>query len=459
MKDSKVNNDKKQLADDSGATRRVAGKRSRLVASTAALSALGLVAAYGSAAASNHATRHAASVTTITWSASPISTSGPDLRKVLIANFEKAYPNIKVQLISAPTNTDTNESQLETQISGGSSSPDVFMGDVIWPAVFGAHGLAVPLSTKFPKSFFSRFAPGLVAGATYQGKVYAAPFFEDQGFLYYRKDLLKKMNLPVPKTWEELKAESLQLQRAKLVKYGFVWEGADYEGATCDFMEYLTDAGGKVLSSNGKSSALNTPAAVKALTFMRSLVTSGVTPAAITTYQEPQAMNTFDNGQAAFLRNWDYAYSASQSSGSKVIGDVGVAPLPTFQGQSYPGYSNIGGWNLYINPHTRYMSQDLTFINYMTGAAAEHVMATQFSEIPTNESVRVQKSVIAVNPVLATVPHTRLVARPSQTPEYPKVSQAIYQNVNEALAGSESPAKAIANASAGINTALSGGGL
>ena len=442
-----------------GTRTRPRGGHGRLVTTAAALGAIGLVASYGSAAASNHAPARTAAVTTITWSASPISTSGPDLRKVLITNFEKAYPDIKVQLISAPTNTDTNESQLETQISGGSSSPDVFMGDVIWPAVFGAHGLAVPLSTELPKSFFARFAPGLVAGATYQGKVYGAPFFEDQGFLYYRKDLLKKMNLPVPKTWEQLMSESEKLQHAKLVKYGFVWEGADYEGATCDFMEYLTDAGGKVLSSNGKSSALDTPAAVKALTFMRSLVTSGVTPAAVTTYQEPQAMNTFDNGQAAFLRNWDYAYSASQSAGSKVIGDVGVAPLPTFQGQSYPGYSNIGGWNLYINPHTKHMSQDLTFINYMTGTAAEHVMATQFSEIPTNESVRVQKSVIAVNPVLATVPHTRLVARPAQTPEYPKVSQAIYQNVNEALAGSESPAKAIANASAGINTALSGGGL
>ncbi len=442
------------------APRRLSGPTLRLAA-LAGAGALAIAACSSSSASGNSPTNTGSSTSgTIVWWASPIAGSGPtDTRTVLINAFEKQYPKIHVKLENASTNTDTNRATLATQISGGSSTPDVFMGDVIWPAQFGAHQLAVPLSKYLPKSFFAQFAPGLVQGATYKGQVYGSPLFEDQGFLYYRKDLLKKMNLPVPKTWEELKAESLQLQRAKLVKYGFVWEGADYEGATCDFMEYLTDAGGKVLSSNGKSSALNTPAAVKALTFMRSLVTSGVTPAAITTYQEPQAMNTFDNGQAAFLRNWDYAYSASQSSGSKVIGDVGVAPLPTFQGQSYPGYSNIGGWNLYINPHTKHMSQDMTFINYMTGAAAEHVMATQFSEIPTNESVRVQKSVIAVNPVLATVPHTRLVARPAQTPEYPKVSQAIYQNVNEALAGSESPAKAIANASAGINTALSGGGL
>jgi ABC-type glycerol-3-phosphate transport system substrate-binding protein len=53
--------------------------------------------------------------------------------------------------------------------------------------------------------------------------------FEDQGFLYYRHDLLAKENLPVPTTWEQLESEAEQLQKAGLVKYGFVWEGASYE--------------------------------------------------------------------------------------------------------------------------------------------------------------------------------------------------------------------------------------
>lgn len=449
--------------DEPSDRRRGLGRKrpGRVVATTAAMSAAGLLAACGSSAATSHLAKSSshASVTTITWSASPITTSGPDPRTVLIKAFEKANPSIKVSLISAPTNTDTNESQLETQISGGSASPDMFMGDVIWPAVFGAHQLAVPLSKHLPASYWKTFASGLVAGATYKGNVYGAPFFEDQGFLYYRKDLLKKAGLSVPTTWQQLVSDSQKLQKAGLVKYGFVWEGADYEGATCDFMEYLTDAGGKVLNSSGTKSALDSSAAVRALTFMRSLVTSGVTPAAVTTYQEPQAMDEFDAGDAAFLRNWDYAYSTSQSSGSKVIGKVGVAPLPTFQGQSPPGYSNIGGWNLYVNPHSKHLEQDLAFIKFMTGTSAQHILATQFSEIPTNQSVRSSASVIAVNPVLATVPRTKLVARPSQTPEYPKVSQAIYQNVNEALAGSKTPSAAIGAASSAIDTALSGSGL
>jgi len=169
---------------------------------------------------------------TIAWWASPINTSGVDVRTVLIKDFEAKYPGIKVTLTSAPTNTDTNRATLATTISGGSATPDVFMGDVIWPAQFGAHQLAVPLSNYLPASYWNQFAPGLVAGATYKGQVYGSPMFEDQGFLYYRKDLLAKEHLAVPTTWEQLESEAQTLQKAGLVKYGFVFQGASYEGLT-----------------------------------------------------------------------------------------------------------------------------------------------------------------------------------------------------------------------------------
>ena len=256
---------------------------------------------------------------------------------MLISAFEKQYPNIHVTLTSAPTNTDTNRATLATDISGGSSTPDVFMGDVIWPAQFGAHQLALPLSDYLPQSYWNQFAPGLVQGATYKGKVYGSPLFEDQGFLYYRKDLLAKEHLAVPTTWEQLESEAMALQKAGLVKYGFVWQGGSYEGLTCNFMEYLTDAGGTATNSDYTKASLDSAAAVKAVTFMRSLIATGVSPSSVTTFQEPQAMSTFASGQAAFLRNWDYAYADSQAPGTPTVGKVGVAPLPTFAGQSYPG--------------------------------------------------------------------------------------------------------------------------
>lgn len=396
---------------------------------------------------------------TINWWASPITTSGPDVRRVWIAAFEKAYPNIKVNLITAPTDTDTNRATLTTQISGG-AGPDVYMGDVIWPAQFGAHQLAVPLSKYLPASYWSTFATGLVAGATYKGQVYGAPLFEDQGFLYYRKDLLAKDHLAVPTTWEQLVTESKEMQAKKQVKYGYVFQGADYEGATCDFAEFLADAGGTVLNSGDDKSTLTANGgALKALTFERSLVSEGISPAAESTYQEAQSLAAFTGGQSAFLRNWDYAYASSNAAGSSVIGKVGVAPMPTFAGQSTPGYSNIGGWNLYVNPHSKNIAADLTFIKWMTGVQAQTIQATQFSQIPTITSVRTSPAVIKSNAVLAIVPKTRLVPRPAQTPNYPQVSQAIYQNVSSVLAGQTSPSAALSSMNSSVTSAVTSAGL
>jgi multiple sugar transport system substrate-binding protein len=431
-------------------------------AATLALSACGSSGsstAAGGSTASAPATASTATSGSIVWSASPLSGTGAnDARTVLINAFEKQYPNIKVTLVSAPTDTDTNRATLATEISGGSSTPDVFMGDVIWPAQFGAHQLAVPLSQYLPASYWNKFAPGLVAGASYKGAVYGSPLFEDQGFLYYRKDLLAKEGLSVPTTWEQLESDSVKLVHAGLVKYGFVWEGDSYEGLTCNYAEYLADAGGAPTNTTFTTATLDSPASVKAITFMRSLITSGATPAAVSTFQEPQAMNTFGGGNAAFLRNWDYAYTASTtaSSGGKLTtSQVGVAPLPTFAGQPAPGYSNIGGWNMYINPHSKSIPADLTFIQWLSGTTAQDILAQKYGFISTVTSVRSSAAVEASNPVFAVVPKTKLVPRPAGTPEYPALSTAIYQNVNAALAGSASPSAAASSMQSAANTALS----
>ena len=187
----------------------------------------------------------------IVWSASPLSGTGAnDARTVLINAFEKQYPGIHVTLVSAPTDTDTNRATLATQISGGSTTPDVFMGDVIWPAQFGAHQLAVPLSQYLPASYWAKFAPGLVAGATYKGQVYGSPLFEDQGFMYYRKDLLAAAHMSPPTTWEQLETDASTLVKDDKVKYGFVWQGDSYEGLTCNFIEYLASAGGTATNAD-----------------------------------------------------------------------------------------------------------------------------------------------------------------------------------------------------------------
>lgn len=439
--------------------RRRATRRSMCMALAGAAAALTLgLSACGSSGSSGGASAAAAPTGTgsgtITWWVNQVT--GVNMNAQIVSAFEKLHPSIQVKVVNAPVNTDTNKSTLISQISGG-GGPDVYNGDVIWPAQFAAAGLALDLSKDFSSSFWNSFAPGLIKGATYKGGIYGVPLFSDQGFFYYRKDLLAKAHLPVPTTWEQVQSESKELQQKGLVKYGMIFQGASYEGLTCNFTEFLADAGGSILNADSTQSAIDSPQGVKALTYMRGLITSGVTPAAVTSFQEPQAMSVYESGDAAFLRNWAYAWGdANDPSTSKVAGKVGVSLPPTFAGQSGPGYSNIGGWNAYINPNSKNISADVTFLKFLASPEAQEIVA-HASEIPTVQSVRASQAVASMSPVFALLGSSKLVARPSTTKQYATVSQAVYTNVNSALSGATSPSAALTSASSAIKNALSGG--
>lgn len=435
-------------------------RRNAAVAATAAA-----VLALGTACSSSSGTSAAPAVTgsasgTITWFANQFGPTSSDVRKTLIAAFEKAYPNIKVNLEQAPSDSDTYRSTLITQISGGSSSFDVYSGDVVWPAQFGKQGLALPLNSYFDSSYWGTFSNGLVTSLTYKSQTYAVPLFTDNAFLFYRKDLLAKAHLPVPTTWEQLQSEAATLQKDGYVKYGFAAQFDSYEGLTCDFTEFAADAGGSTVSSDGSKATIDSAADQKALTYMRGLISSGVAPSAITTFQEQQSESLFTAGQVAFLRNWTYAYADSNTPGSsKVAGNVGVTNLPTFAGQSAPGYSVTGGWNLYVNPHSKNLAADVAFLKWMTGTQAQTIIAEQGGEIPTVASVLQNSAVQATNPAFPVAAKNKLNARPSFVPQYSQVSEAIYNNVNAALAGSATPSGALSAAASQIDTALSSNGL
>jgi multiple sugar transport system substrate-binding protein len=116
---------------------------------------------------------------------------------------------------------------------------------------------------------------------------------------------------------------------------------------------------------------------------------------------------------------------------------------------------------MYINPHSKNINVDLTFIKWLASDQAQTILATKYSEIPTTNSVRNSPTVKSLNPVLAIISQTKLVPRPAGTPNYPALSTAIYTNVNAALAGSTSPSAAMSAAQSQASTALSttGGGL
>jgi multiple sugar transport system substrate-binding protein len=183
-------------------------------------------------------------------------------------------------------------------------------------------------------------------------------------------------------------------------------------------------------------------------------IKNGTAPKAVTTYMEPESLAAWETGKYAFMRNWPYAYAASNNDkGTKVKGDFKVTPQPAFQGGGKAGI--LGGHNSVISVYSKNPGAALAVVNYITGLENNVRNASQFSLAPVLNAAyddpKVKKALPFSDELKQAVAQAK--ARPV-SPVYPQISQAIYNNTNDALAGRTSPQDAIKKMQDQINKAL-----
>jgi multiple sugar transport system substrate-binding protein len=263
--------------------------------------------------------------------------------------------------------------------------------------------------------------------------------------LYYRKDLLEQSGISEPPaTWEELKQMAEQVGQETDTKYGFVFQGANYEGGVVDGLEYIWTHGGDVLQ--GDQVVIDSPESAAGLATERSMVTDGVTPQAVVNYTETESHTTFLNGDAVFIRNWPYMYGlAADPEQSKIKQEqIGVAPIPAGEGgQSFGG---LGGWNLFINAAAQdKVEAAWTLIEYLS--APEQVRSRQLQGgpgIPTYKSLYSDQEVLNKVPVVALAKEAAQTAKPRPvSPYYSDMSLEMAEQFNSSLKGDVSSEQAV----------------
>jgi trehalose/maltose transport system substrate-binding protein len=343
---------------------------------------------------------------------------------------------IKVTVNPHPAASDQSYAQLARAFSTHSSSIDVAMIDVVWPGAFAPY--LVDLKPKLGKQSKLHIKT-IVANDTIGGHLVAMPWFGDYGILYYRTDLLKKYHYKSPpKTWAQLFTMAKKIQAGERKSnpsfYGFVFQGNAYEGLTCNTLEWVASAGGGHIIDNGKAT-INNAKAAKFLDALRARI-GKITPRGVTTYQEDQTEHAFDNGDAAFARNWPYQYGIGAKAGSKVKGKFSVTVLP--HGTTGKSVGTVGGWQLAVSKYSKHKGAAIEFVRYMTSPAVEKFDALTNSNVPTIISVAKDKQVRAKNPYLkpaiASVPRVTRPAKFLKT-HYNEASKVIYQGINRILNG------------------------
>jgi multiple sugar transport system substrate-binding protein len=344
--------------------------------------------------------------------------------------------NIHVILRIGPAGTSDLMTIERDMLQARSSAVDIFSVDIIYVAELAQQQWIQPISESlWPASERAKYLPGPIQACTLDGQIWAAPFRTDLGLIYYRTDIIKTVP---PKTWEEL-TSTVETVLDPPQMYGYVWEGAQYEGLVCNFDEVLHGYGGSILDPHDPTKVtVDSPEAEQALTTMVNWIwTSKISPPDTSTYTEEVARKTWEDGHTVFMRNWPYAYSSGNDpSQSKIVGKFDIHPM-LYGGNNTVGHSSIGGWQLAINSFINPDKQAAAwkFIQYMLGPEAQKIGATRASWTVTLESLYADPEVLSKVPLFKQLKPILQTAVPRPvTPNYNAVSTAIRLRVRQALA-------------------------
>lgn len=359
---------------------------------------------------------------------------GAELDRILSRRFTRDT-GVEITVVPKPQSAAENYTIYQRFFEARSAEVDVLLLDVVWPGAF-AHHLA-DLGQRLGSEAGQHYQT-IVENNTVDGKLVGIPAFGDFGMLYCRVDLLQKYGFGAPPaTWDELEEQARRIEEGERVVNprftGFVFQGNAYEGLTCNALEWLASSGAGRIVENGRGT-IDNPPAVAILNKARGWVGT-VAPPGVTSYREEDTRVVFQLGNAAFMRQWGYAYATMTDSA--IAGRYIAAPLPAALGQKAVG--TVGGWQLAVSQYSRSQDAAIEFVRYMTGPAVQSWRAVLGGFVPTIPGVAENPEVLTAQPFLDDLANVVRVARPARGvgERYNEVSAAVFQGVNQILTGAD----------------------
>jgi trehalose/maltose transport system substrate-binding protein len=361
--------------------------------------------------------------------------------------FMEQNPGVTVEVVDTPNFVEDRLGTYLQLFEAQSPEGDVFQIDVIWPGDLAEH--FVDLYEYGAADVVDEHFPAIVENNTVDGKLIGIPWFTDAGLLYYRTDLLEKYNLEPPTTWDELEAAAQTIQDGERADgnpdfWGFVWQGNAYEGLTCDALEWVKSNGGGTVISPDSVITINNQNAIDILEQASGWVGT-ISPDGVTAFGEEEARAVWQAGNAAFMRNWPYAYSLGNADDSVIKGLFDVSPLPA--GASGSGAATLGGWQLAVSKYSEHPEEAAALALFMASYEEQKVRAIEGSLNPTIMSLYEDADVLEATPFFGSLYDVFInaVARPSTAtaPQYSDVSALFFNAVHSVLTGEADAATAM----------------
>ncbi|MFC5910174.1 extracellular solute-binding protein [Streptacidiphilus monticola] len=387
--------------------------------------------ACGSSGSSSDSSSQKSGPVTITWWDTSDATNEAPTFKALVADFEKANPDITVKYVSVPF-ADA-QTKFQTAAAAGTGAPDVLRADVGWTAGFAKAGFLLPLDGTPAAADQAKFEPQLIEQAKYQGKLYGMPEVTDTLALMYNKALFAKAGITAaPKTWDELKAD-MALVKSKAGVDGFAFNPASYYA-----MPFLYGEGTDMVDAANKKITVNSAAAVKGIDTLKALIAApGAAKLDTTSNGYSNIMDAFESGKVASIIQgpWETT-NVFKGAAFSDKSNLGIAAVPA--GSAGKAGAPIGGHNLvaYAGSDAAHQAAAEKFIAFMTSAQSQVTIATKNATLPTRTDA--YTAAVTANPGIAgfQAALSAGVPRPA-LPEYSNLYTPLQTDLVKILTGQE----------------------
>ncbi|MET9307274.1 sugar ABC transporter substrate-binding protein [Streptomyces cellulosae] len=227
-----------------------------------------------------------------------------DIWKEIIADFEKANPDIDVQYVGIASTE--YQSKVDTAIQGG-GLPDVGGISASMLAGFAAQGALEPLDERLEGSSLNGklnkdMIESLRAAGGGDDQLYSVPTSANNGVLYYRTDMFQKAGLQEPTTWDRFFEAAEKLTDKGSNRFGYTIRGG--AGSIAQALDAMYGQSGitSFWDSTGKKTTVDDPRNVKALEKYAALFKK-VTPAADLNNDFTKMVAQWDSGEIGMLNH------------------------------------------------------------------------------------------------------------------------------------------------------------
>jgi multiple sugar transport system substrate-binding protein len=323
-----------------------------------------------------------------------------------------------------PTDASQQREQLVRRLGAEDSSIDIIGMDVIWTGEFANAGWVEEWKGPLKKQVTEEVFSNVIETASFEGKLYAAPFNTNTQLLWYRKDLVPKP----PGTWDEMidQAEKLGRDNAGTIQV----QANRYEGFMV-WVNALIESAGTPILSGPEAVDLKEGPTEKALAVMGRLANSSAAPPSLSTSDEDTTRLAFEAGESAFMTNYTFAYASAQAEAPEIGKEMGYARFPRVDANR-PSRPPLGGFNLAVSSFSKH--KDVAFDAAACLANSKSQMtATELDGLPPSRSdLYTDKVVTKAYPGFAQLVKESIEEsgpRPT-TPAYQDVSLAVQRTLH-----------------------------